>query len=93
MTQHNAPGELDVEKVNELARCFWYSAMLRAGIKLGAFDLLDTGEFSSDDVAHRISASSRYVRVFLDGCVVLDLLVERGGGHVYQFAPRVQVPG
>jgi cyclopropane fatty-acyl-phospholipid synthase-like methyltransferase len=81
MTQPNAPGELDAEKVNELARCFWYSAMLRAGIKLGAFDLLDTGDFGPDDVADRISASSRYVRAFLDGCVALDLLVEREGTY------------
>ena len=68
------PIDLDSEQVNELARCFWYSAILRAGIKLGAFDLLENNGLTSDEVAQQLEASPRYIHAFLDACVVLDLI-------------------
>ena len=69
---------LDVEHINELARGFWHSAILRAGIKLGVFSLLEGNALTSEDIAQRIGASSRYVQAFLDSCAVLDLLDKRG---------------
>ena len=72
------PKELNPEHVNELARCFWYSAILRAGIKLGAFDLLEDNSLTSDEVAQQLEASPRYIHAFLDACVVLDLLEQLG---------------
>ena len=71
--------DLNPESVNELARCFWYSAILRAGIRLGTFDLLENEMLSSGEVAERISAAPGYVHAFLDSCVVLDLLTKQGG--------------
>ena len=35
------PISMDPERVNELSRNFWNSAILRAGIKLGLFELLE----------------------------------------------------
>ena len=70
--------DLDAERVNELARMFWYSAILRAGIKLGLFSLLEDNSRTSMEVAQHIGASPRYVQAFLDSCVVLELLEERG---------------
>ena len=66
--------DLDSEQVNELARMFWYSAILRAGIKLGVFSLLEDNGLTSKEVAQNIGASPRYVQAFLDSCVVLELL-------------------
>ena len=70
--------DLDAERVNELARNFWNSAILRAGIKLDVFSLLENNSLTSNEVAQRIGASPRYAQAFLDSCVVLDLLEKRG---------------
>ena len=76
MDQSGSSG-LDPEQVNELARMFWYSAILRAGIKLNLFSLLDGNNRTSNEVAQSIGASPRYVQAFLDSCVSLDLLDKR----------------
>ena len=70
--------DLDPESINELARGFWQSAILRAGIRLEVFPLLEGNSFTSSLVAKRIGASPRYVQAFLDSCVVLNLLEKRG---------------
>ena len=72
--QIDSPVDLGAESVNELARNFWYSAILRAGIKLDIFSLLENYSLTSQEVAHRISASPRYTQSFLDCCAVLELL-------------------
>ena len=82
MSQAEPPLDLDVESVNELARCFWYSSILRAGIKLGVFDLLENEMLTSGEVAERISAAPGYVHAFLDSCVVLDLSEKHGDKYV-----------
>ena len=66
--------DLDVERVNELARNFWYSAILRAAIKLDVFSLLEGVSLTSQEVASGIDASPRYTPSFLNCCVVLELL-------------------
>ena len=76
------PAELNAESVNELARCFWYSSILRAGIKLGVFDLLENETLTSSEVADRISAAPGYVGAFLDSCVALDLLEKPGDDYI-----------
>ena len=78
MSEQQLPVGLDAEPINELARCFWYSAMLRAGIKLGVFNLLEENKLTFNEVAQQIGASARYVRAFLEACVVLDLLEKHG---------------
>ncbi|MFQ5875860.1 MAG: methyltransferase, partial [Dehalococcoidia bacterium] len=78
MSQSLPPVTLDPEQVNELARCFWYSAILRAGIKLDVFSRLDAEELTSDQLAHEVGASSRYIQAFLDSCTVLGLLEKSG---------------
>ena len=77
MTQVELRADLDAESVNELARCFWYSSILRAGIKLEIFDLLESDTLTSGEVAERISAAPGYVHAFLESCVVLELLEKR----------------
>lgn len=78
MSQFKPTVELDPEQVNELARTFWYSAILRAAIKLDVFNILENRNLSSDEVAQQIGASPKYVQAFLDSCVVLELLGKQG---------------
>ena len=82
MNQVGSPVDLGAEQVNELARNFWYSAVLRAGIKLDVFSLLENDRLTSEEVANRIGASPRYTQSFLDCCVVLDLLDKNDGKFV-----------
>ncbi len=73
--------DLGPENINELARMFWYSAILRAGIKLDIFSVLDKDSLAYDELAESIGASPRYVRAFVDSCVVLGLLGQCGGKY------------
>jgi SAM-dependent methyltransferase len=82
MNQVGSPVDLGAEQVNELARNFWYSAILRAGIKLGVFSLLENDKLMSQEVALRIGASPRYTQSFLDCCVVLELLDKKDSRYV-----------
>ena len=81
MNEQKSPVGLGAEPINELARCFWYSAILRAGIKMDVFNLLEEGKLTFDEVAQQIGASPRYVRAFLEACVVLDLLEKQGNRY------------
>jgi len=72
------PVDLGSERVNEMARSFWHSAILRAGLKLDVFSLLENNRLTSDEIAQRLGASPRYVQGFVDSCIVLDLLEKQG---------------
>ena len=74
ITQSTQSGDIGPESVNELARVFWHSAILRAGIKLDVFSILDKKGLTYDELAESIGASPRFVSAFLDSCVVLGLL-------------------
>ena len=94
MNQSGSPVDLGAENVNELARNFWYSAILRAGIKLDVFSLLESNSLTSQEVALRIGASPRYTQSFLDCCAVLDLLDKIDGKfHNSSMASRFLVKG
>jgi predicted O-methyltransferase YrrM len=75
MTATRRPeGELVPEIVNELSRNFWNSAVLRAGIRLGVFSLLEHQTLSPQEVAQHLQANPRFVQAFLDACAALGLL-------------------
>ena len=78
MDRSSPPVHLEAERVNELARNFWYSAILRAAIKLDVFSLLEGQSLTHAEVAQKLGASPRYVQAFLDSCVSLDLLETNG---------------
>lgn len=67
-------GDLVAERINELSRCFWNSAVLRAGIKLGMFSLLEKQHLSSQQVSQYLKANPRFVQAFLEACTALGLL-------------------
>lgn len=78
-------GHLEAEHINELARNFWYSAILRAAIKLDVFSMLEDQGLTHGQVAQNLGASPRYVQSFLDSCVALDLL--EADGDKYSNSP------
>src|SRR6185437_14333531 len=51
-------------------------AIIEAGIRLGIFDLLDSGARTADDIATAIGANVRGVRLVLNALVGLDLLTK-----------------
>jgi ubiquinone/menaquinone biosynthesis C-methylase UbiE len=65
---------LVAERINELSRQFWNSAMLRAGIKLGVFSLLEKQSLSGQQVSQHLQANPRFVQAFLEACTALGLL-------------------
>lgn len=75
----------DPEHIREIARSFWYSAILRAGIRLDAFNILEDGPLSPEALSEKIGANTKYVHAFLDTCVVLGLVEKRDG--LYANAP------
>ena len=79
MTQPGPSTNTGPEFVREMARSFWYSAILRAAIKLDVFALLEDRVLTHQEVADSLGASPRYPQAFLDCCVVLELLEELAG--------------
>ena len=67
------PARMDPEWVKELSRNFWNSAILRAGIKLGVFELLEQGSLTYEEVASHLNAAGRFVQAFLNACGTLEL--------------------
>ena len=80
-TKRPSPVDLTSERINELSRSFWNSAILRSGLKLGVFSMLDKGPVSADEVAHRLEASPRFVYALLESCVALGLLDRKDGEY------------
>ncbi|HHB92133.1 MAG TPA: methyltransferase domain-containing protein [Thioploca sp.] len=62
-------------KIYDLTLNFWNSAVIRAGVKLNLFNLLEKKALSSVEVSHHIKASNpRFIQAFLDACAILGLL-------------------
>ena len=79
MTDHRPPVDnLAAERVNEMSRNFWNSAVLRAGIKLNVFSMLEHQALSGDDVAQACGANRRFMEAFLEACTALGLLDKQG---------------
>lgn len=76
---------LDPESLNAMSRSFWNSAILRAGIKLNIFSILEHNPRSHAELATSVRANSRFLQAFLDACVALRLLDNRDGK--YQNSP------
>ena len=76
--QRPAPDNLASERVNEMSRNFWNSAVLRAGIKLKVFSLLQGQALTVDEVAQACDANRRFMGAFLEASAALGLLDRAG---------------
>ena len=79
--QRPAVDNLASERVNEMSRNFWNSAVLRAGIKLNVFCLLQNQALSGDEVAQACGANRRFMGAFLEACTALGLLDRKGESY------------
>ena len=71
--------DLDPESLNAMSRHFWNSAILRAGLKLGLFTMLEQRAALPGDLAKEIGADHRFLHAFLEVSVALELLEKDGG--------------
>ena len=80
MVNPNSPlDQGQIEPIREMARSFWYSAILRAAIKLNVFSILDGNVYTAEGLAKELSADPGFVGAFLEACQVTGLL-ERSDG-------------
>ena len=86
--------DVDPESLNAMSRQFWNSAILRAGIKLGLFTMVEQRATSAEDLAKEIGADPRFLHAFLDSSVALGLLdVDSGLYRNSLAASSFLVPG
>lgn len=82
------------ELINELSRNFWNSAVLRAGIKLGVFTMLERDAVTASQIAHSLQANARFVEAFLEACTVLGLLQKNANTYTNtDVASAFLIPG
>ncbi|MDY6805438.1 MAG: class I SAM-dependent methyltransferase [Cyanobacteriota bacterium] len=61
---------------------FWNSAVLRAGIKLGIFSLLEEKQpCSCESIVNSLKSNPKFMHSFLEACVVLGLLEKEGNDY------------
>lgn len=61
---------------------FWNSAILRAGIKLGIFSLLEEKQPCSDEfIIKHLNSDPKFTSAFLEACVVLGFLEKDGNEY------------
>ena len=75
------PAQLTPSRLMAFSFGFAPPAIIEAGIRLGIFDLLDSGARTADDIATAIGANVRGVRLVLDALVGLDLLTKDPHGR------------
>ena len=75
------------EWVNKLSRQYWNSAIVRAGINLDIFSLLEDEALSSERIAEHLDAAPRFVEAFLEASAALGLL-EKVDEDRYSITPE-----
>lgn len=61
---------------------YWNSAVLRASVKLGIFDILEKQPINLDELSQSLGSNQRFTEAFLASCVALNLLQK--DDEVYQ---------
>ena len=70
----------------EMIYQYWNSAILRTGVKLGLFDLIEQNNFcSAEFIAGKLETDLRFTEIYLDCCMALELLTK--DGERYQNSP------
>ena len=80
------PVTMNPESLNAMSRNFWNSAILRAGLKLDVFGLLENigskaAGISGSELSEIIGADDRFLHAFLEACVALGLLEQQDGSY------------
>ena len=80
------PVTMDPESLDAMSRNFWNAAILRAGIKLNVFGLLEADSsnapgLSLNELSQGIGADDRFLHAFLEACVALGLLEQQDDSY------------
>lgn len=86
-------GPPDFTPIDDLLGGYRAAQIVIAGVRLGVFDALESDFISSDELAHRISADPRGVRILCDALVALDLLEKRDGRYINSGVSSVFLTG
>src|SRR5438477_3006622 len=78
------PSQPNPSQIMQLATGYWASATLLAANDLGVFAALGDGGRSVEEVAARSGTASRSMKMLLDACCGLGLLVKQAG--IYSLA-------
>ncbi len=62
------------DRIYDISFNYWNSAVLRAGIKLGLFNLLEQQPLSSEKIVQHLNTNPSFTQSFLEACVILGLL-------------------
>ena len=62
------------DRIYDISFNYWNSAVLRAGVKLGLFNLLDRQPLSCEEISQKLETNLIFTRSFVNACVVLELL-------------------
>lgn len=61
-------------RIYDIGFNYWNSAVLRASVKLGLFNLLDQQLLSSPKIAQQLETNPNFTQSFLETCVILGLI-------------------
>ena len=61
-------------RIYDISFNYWNSAVLRAGVKLGLFDILEQQPLSCEEIAEKLKSDLSFTKSFLETCVVLELI-------------------
>lgn len=72
---------MDADRLDQLASAFRPSCILFAALRLGVFETLDAGPATAAELAPRLEADGRGVRILCDALAALGLLEKDGDGR------------
>ena len=64
------------DRIYDIGFNYWNSAVLRASVKLGLFNLLDGQLLSAKKIAQQLETNPSFTQSFLETCVILGLIAK-----------------
>lgn len=64
-------------RIYDLSFNYWNSAVLRASVKLGLFNLLEEQPLSASEIAQQLETNLDFTQSFLETCVILGLIEKK----------------
>lgn len=62
------------DRIYDISFNYWNSAVLRAGVKLGLFNLLERQPLSATEIAQQLKTNLSFTSSFLETCIILGLI-------------------
>lgn len=62
------------DRIYDISFNYWNSAVLRASVKLGLFNLLEQQPLADQEIAQKLDTNLEFTQSFLEACVILGLI-------------------